>query len=535
MSDIIKTLLKIDYALAKQGQSAPVARPDPSDDPRAGKLQIDKPRASWQREHPSGQGKVPTKIYELVNRGGRTFERARTAWVNPKVAARLDQRKVATDWIRTLGNYLPIYFVGGYIRDKFFKKVSKDVDIIALVPLAQAKGIFDGLSIKFEESSNAFARLQFHVGDLKVDMISTTQNELLSNLGQRDFTINAIAQSVTGQFYDPYHGLDDIKMKILRTPGNRSEESFKEDPVRMLRGVRMLSDFPIKPHPSIVKALPNTISELGNIKPKRMGYELAKIMQTERPSYGLRFMSKFDMVQYICPDLNEIIGLKQRGRRGDVWEHTMRALKRAKSQDLILNLAILYHDVGKAKVEKVDGRFPDHAKASGKIARSSLLRLGFNKAIIERVARMVENHKFVDGAIKGDTDEDEYRQIVLALRDDIGRFFDLARADAASEGHNQSEVTKIEKRMEKIKAALPDDIDDGDESELQKLDEVPDPKRPVEEAEEEINEAAAMKTFIEKNPGLQDVVLALSDDLIQRIENPTYLEIEELIEKVSNE
>jgi len=363
-------------------------------------------------------------------------------------------------------------------------------------------------------------------------MIATTQNELLDNLGQRDFTINAIAQSVTGQFYDPYHGLDDIKMKILRTPGNRSEESFKEDPVRILRGVRLLSDFPIKAHPSVLKALPNTVSELQNIKPKRMGYELAKIIQTERPSYGLRFMAKFDMIQYVCEDLNGIIGLKQRGRRGDVWDHTMRALKRAKSQDIILNLAILYHDTGKAKVEKVSGRFPDHAKESGKVARHSLLRLGFNKGIIERIARLVENHKFVDNALKGETDEDAYRHVVLALRGDIGRFFDLARADAYSAGHNESEVTKIEKRMEKIKAALPEDIDDGNESELQKLDEVPDPKKPVEEAEEEAK-------FIipeEDMPEVQDVMLALSlDDLIQRMENPVYREVEELIEKVSHD
>ena len=82
--------------------------------------------------------------------------------------------------------------------------------------------VCDNLGIQYTESTNAFARLKFHVGDLKVDMISTTREGLYDNLRQRDFTINAVAQSVTGQFYDPFHGLDDIKAKILRTPANRS-------------------------------------------------------------------------------------------------------------------------------------------------------------------------------------------------------------------------------------------------------------------------------------------------------------------------
>ena len=72
---------------------------------------------------PAPSGKVPTKIYEMVRRGGRVFERVRTAWVNPDVAERLQRSKMATDWIRTLGNYLPLYFVGGYVRDKFLKKL----------------------------------------------------------------------------------------------------------------------------------------------------------------------------------------------------------------------------------------------------------------------------------------------------------------------------------------------------------------------------------------------------------------------------
>ena len=145
-------LLKLDYWFAKQ-EIAPQERGEAGEDPRAASFRVEERAPAEQQKltHPGETVKVQTKIYELVHRGGRTFERARTAWVNPEVAQRLNQRKVATDWIRTLGNYLPIYFVGGYIRDKYFKKVSKDVDIISLTPLANVKQIFDNLGIKYSE------------------------------------------------------------------------------------------------------------------------------------------------------------------------------------------------------------------------------------------------------------------------------------------------------------------------------------------------------------------------------------------------
>ena len=171
-------------------------------------------------------GKIPTKIYEMVRRGGRVFERVRTAWVNPEVAERNEQSKLATDWIRTLGNYLPLYFVGGYVRDKFLKKAPADIDIISLIPLSQVRPILNRLNIRFTEHSNAHSRIKFKVGGLSVDVVSVQGEELKNNLMSRDFTINSVAQSVTGQFFDPSHGLDDIKAKILRTPGGDPVTTF---------------------------------------------------------------------------------------------------------------------------------------------------------------------------------------------------------------------------------------------------------------------------------------------------------------------
>ena len=113
MQSVDLTLLKLDYFLAKQEEGPDYDRPEASDDPRAIKHQVEENAPGEKGSPEAPVGKVRTKIYELVHRGGRTFERARTAWVNPKIAEHLEQRKKAADWNRMLGNYLPIYVVGG--------------------------------------------------------------------------------------------------------------------------------------------------------------------------------------------------------------------------------------------------------------------------------------------------------------------------------------------------------------------------------------------------------------------------------------
>ena len=456
-------LLRLDYLLAKQAvpgyQQTATERSDPATDPRAEQFEIeDKPRSEEAKENPTG--KVRTKIYELVHRGGRTFERARTAWVNPHVAEQLEQRKRASDWIRMLGNYLPIYFVGGYVRDKFFKKVSKDIDLVALISIEEAKKVLDQLNIQFKERNNSHARLQFEVGGMKVDLISTTPDDLLNNLRSRDFTINSVAQSVTGQFYDPTRGMEDIKLKWLRSPNNDSVKSFKDDPARILRGARFLADFPIKAHPSVLKGLEANSEVLSKLKKRRLGFELVKIMQTEKSWIAMQFLADNNQLKFISQDLADMNDTKQRGKnhkQSNVWKHTLAALKNAASTDAIVNLAILFHDVGKNKTATDNNtQFPGHDKTGAQITTSTLTELGLPKGTVKRVANMVENHLFmVKVGPKGD--EADYKRLILTLKGDLNRFFTLTEADAKDhKEYNASWLEIVKKRIDKIKASKPE-------------------------------------------------------------------------------
>ena len=471
-----RTLLKLDYFLVKHEEVKPsYDRPEaPAADPRAEQHQVEEKAPAEVNLPEVPVGKVRTKIYELVHRGGRTFERARTAWVNPQVAERLEQRKKATDWIRSLGNYLPIYFVGGYVRDKFFKKVSKDLDLVATVPLEKCKEVLTQLNIEFRERNNAHARLSFKVGGIKVDLISTTGEELLNNLRSRDFTINAIAQSVTGQFYDPTRGLEDVKQKWLRSPNSDSIKAFDADPVRIFRAARFIADYPIKAHPTVLKGIEQSRDKLKRIKKRRIGYELIKILQTEKPWVAMKFISDYDLLKYICTHLAKTVGFKQKGplHKKDVWGHTLETMKNANSDDLVLNLAILFHDVGKPDTASEDQKtFPGHDKKGAQITKSMLIELGFPKDIVKRVTNIVENHLFV-GRIGTRGQPEEYRKLALTLGGDVDRFFKLSKAD--SEAHKQGEnfdselVDKVQALVKKVKSTPPVEAGTDDKDDLKK-------------------------------------------------------------------
>ena len=222
--------------------------------------------------------------------------------------------------------------------------------------------------------------------------------------------------------------------------------------------------------------MPDAAEEVKRLKPDRIGWELKKILQTDKCWIGLQFLSTYDIIQYICTDLDKLRGLKQGGRRKDVWDHTLRSLKAAKSTDLILNLALLFHDVGKGAVEKVNGNFPGHADPGSKLAEKTLTRLGFNKNTISRVSNLIANHKFAD-EMKKDPDVDEIKKLVLELRGDLNRFFDLMEADSKGAGKSSEDAKNLETFIRSVKSNLPDSTGAEDETEIQKLDEVPAPKR----------------------------------------------------------
>ena len=412
-----------------------------------------------ERPHPSHGGKVLTQIEELVTRADKTFVRRRKMWVHPKVAERINQRRKATDWVRALGNYVPMYFVGDFVRDRYLGKVSKNITVLATSPPGAVKHMLNRLHISFKPSENMRDSFTFIMDDMTIDISSIDADTLVNDLSKKYFTIDAIAQAVTGQFYDPFKGLQDLKDKVLRSPYNRSKQVFDKNPIAILQAAKYIAEYELEPHSSVLKAIPQAKDKLSNVSPKKIGHTFEQIMTTTQPHTAMEFLKEQDLLGYIHPALNKMLDVPQKSKKynTDLWEHTMDALKAAKSQDLILNLSILLHDVAKP-VTATEGNteFPRHAEKGAEMVTSILSRLQFDDDVVQRVSNMVLYHEFLqnDGLTTTSTD---FRKLKLALGEDIDRLVKLGRADCAS--YSNKDTKHIDRAEEKITKSV--SADDG--------------------------------------------------------------------------
>lgn len=381
----------------------------------------------------AGGSKIQVESEEIVTSGGKTYTRRRRIWVNPDTAQKINQRRQATDWARSLGNYLPLYFVGNFVRDKYMKRVSESIDIIAVVPLPDTAKMLERLGIAYKIAPDGDALL-LHMDKMEMRITAMDVNSLVEQLARSDFTMNAIAQSVTGTFYDPFSGLVDIKSKTLRSPYSNSKHAFTIDPTRIIRAGMYVGEFGLTPHPSLVRGLVSVRDELKQVNPKLIGDEFRKIMTCSKPAAGLEFLRAYSLLDYIDPDIAEMVDMPQNQpkHRHDVWKHTMTVLQRAKTQDPIANLAILYHDIGKTKTANEDySQFPDHSAKGAAMAIDSLTRLGFETDEVKRVANLVRYHTFLcDDADRASTGE--YRKVRLAVGTDMDLLIRLTYIDRES-------------------------------------------------------------------------------------------------------
>lgn len=322
--------------------------------------------------------------------------------------------------------------VGGCVRDGLLEIPAKDVDMevyglnadlvertlkntFRLDTVGRAFGVF---IIKGHDIDLALPRRESNSGPKHTDFVvegdpSMSPKEAAS---RRDFTINAISfDPLTDELLDPYDGVTDLKARHLR----HVSAAFSEDPLRVLRGMQFIARFELE-------ATPETITLCQELSPEhlpseRLWEEWKKLfLKGVQPSKGLRFLQACNWLQYF-PEIEALVGCEQDPEwhpEGDVWTHTYHCLDAYARhrvgdewEDLIVGLAVLCHDMGKAVSSFVDEktgriRSPRHDVDGVPIARTFLERLTRQKKIFEEVLPLVEQHMrplalYRDGA--GDT------------------------------------------------------------------------------------------------------------------------------------
>ena len=313
------------------------------------------------------------------------------------------------------------FIVGGAVRDLLMDKEIKDIDIVVNLQgggLKLARYLYDnGILVREpveypQYSVSMFVLKEFP--DIEIEAVQT-RKETYNDYGsrnpdtafgsieddciRRDLTINALYLNVSnGEIYDYVNGKSDINNHIIRVTNDDPDTVFIDDPLRIMRVVRFASRFGWEIQKQTFRAMKRNVDRLNIISIERINDEFSKIITCDNPKMALNMLREIGAIKYIIPELENLYECRQNEFHGfdTVWEHTVNFIQILKSNNLILRLAALLHDIGKpdTKTTGKDGKvhFYGHEYASAKIAKEALTRLRYSNDIIKEVAFYVENH-----------------------------------------------------------------------------------------------------------------------------------------------
>ncbi|NHC16100.1 CCA tRNA nucleotidyltransferase [Motilibacter sp. E257] len=295
-------------------------------------------------------------------------------------------------------------------------------------------------------------------------------DSLEDDLVRRDFTVNAMAVALPGaRFVDPFGGMQDLERRVLRTPG-RAEDSFDDDPLRMLRAARFASQLGFGVDPEAVRAMRDMAERLRIVSAERVQVELSKLVLGAHPRRGLALLVESGLADVVLPELPALqLEIDEHAHHKDVYEHTLTVLEQAIAleeryvgggPDLVLRLAALLHDIGKPKTRKfeADGKvsFHFHELVGAKLTKARLKELRFDKATIEDVSRLVELHLRFHGYSGGEWTDSAVRRYVRDAGPLLGRLHALTRSDSTTRNKRkaaalQKAYDSLEERIEQLR------------------------------------------------------------------------------------
>ncbi|MEU5613305.1 CCA tRNA nucleotidyltransferase [Streptomyces sparsogenes] len=262
------------------------------------------------------------------------------------------------------------------------------------------------------------------------------------DLVRRDFTVNAMAVALPRkEFIDPHHGLEDLAARVLRTPGT-PEDSFSDDPLRMMRAARFAAQLDFDVAPEVIAAMKAMAGRIDIVSAERVREELNKLILGARPVKGLRLLVDTGLAEHVLPELPALrLERDEHHRHKDVYEHTLTVLEQAialeqDGPDLVLRLAALLHDIGKPKTRRFekDGRvsFHHHEVVGAKLTKSRMTKLKYSNELVKDVSRLVELHLRFHGYGTGEWTDSAVRRYVRDAGPLLERLHKLTRSDCTT-------------------------------------------------------------------------------------------------------
>jgi poly(A) polymerase/tRNA nucleotidyltransferase (CCA-adding enzyme) len=331
------------------------------------------------------------------------------------------------------------YIVGGALRDALLGNEPKDWDVATDATPEGIHRLFDELTrfdLKHGTVTLVYRKRHYEVTAFRGTMGFGRNIE--EDLAHRDFTFNAMAYDTTDwRIIDPFNGRTDITARVVRAVLNPSER-FREDPLRMMRGIRFAVELDYSIDPETLEAVRPLAHSIEGAARERIRDELLKILLARKPSKGFTLMRKTGLLKRILPELLEGYRKRQNDfHRYTIYRHIMETVDSVES-DPVLRVSALFHDIAKPRVrEKANGqwRFLGHADASVELTKQIMTRLRFSNDMIARVTNLIGNHMF---EYKRELTEKALRRLVKRVGpDSIDDLIELRRADDLAHGYGR--------------------------------------------------------------------------------------------------
>ncbi len=370
--------------------------------------------------------------------------------------------------------------VGGPVRDVFRGEQPTDFDLTTDATPEQILAVAEGWADATWTVGIAFGTVGLRKGS-SVFEITTYRSEqyqadsrkpdvrygrsLEEDLGRRDFTINAMAARLPGyELVDPFGGLDALREGVLRTPG-RPEDSFRDDPLRILRAARFSAKLGFVIAPEVLVAMSEQAGRLEIVSAERIAGELTKLMLTPDPARGVDVLVQTGVADQVLPEVSRLrMEADEHHRHKDVYEHSLTVLAQAidlephygLAGDLTVRLAALLHDIGKPKTRSLlpDGRveFHLHEVVGAKQARRRLSALRFPKQVVDDVSKLVELHLRFHGYGEGGWTDSAVRRYVRDAGPLLTRLHVLTRADCTT--RNQARAQRLARAYDSLEQRI---------------------------------------------------------------------------------
>jgi len=360
--------------------------------------------------------------------------------------------------------------VGGPVRDAFLGRDVNDLDFTTSATPDQIEALVRPLADAVWDVGREFGTIAAKLGEATVEITTYRADSydgktrkptvefgtnLHDDLVRRDFTVNAMALRVPGAvLVDPYGGLDDLLAERLRTPST-PEVSFSDDPLRMLRACRFVSQLGAKLDVPTAAALADMAEKITTISAERVRDELSKLLLTDSPRAGLEVLVDSGLAAHVLPELALLREERDEHRRHkDVYQHSLTVLDQAidlekfrhpgEPPNLVNRLAALLHDIGKPVTKKFEGgqvTFHHHDVVGAKMVKKRLKALRFDNNTVDRVAKLIELHlRFFGYADQGWSDS-AVRRYVRDAGEELELLHILTRADVTT--RNQQKADRL--------------------------------------------------------------------------------------------